>query len=67
MFSKRNSGTIKHLSDFLLDLIIEGDDSFYPLIRQEFENISRELIPDISMPKVKVRELNPLVNGKRVK
>ena len=42
--SKRNSGTIKHLSDFLLDLIVEGDDSFYPLVKQEFENVSRELI-----------------------
>lgn len=42
--AKRNSGTIKHLSDFLLDLIVEGDNMFYPLIKQEFENIPRELI-----------------------
>lgn len=42
--SKRNSGTIKHLSDFLLDLAIEGDNMFYPLIKQEFENIPLELI-----------------------
>lgn len=33
----------------------------------EFENIKRNKIIDIELPKIKIRDLNPLVNGKRVK
>lgn len=32
-----------------------------------FENITKEEIPDINLPKVKIRDLNPLVQGKRIK
>lgn len=33
----------------------------------EFENKKIEDIPEFEMPKVKIRDLNPLVNGKRIK
>ena len=33
----------------------------------EFENKKIQDIPELEMPKVKVRDLNPLVNGKRIK
>lgn len=33
----------------------------------EFENKKIEDIPELEMPKVKIRDLNPLVNGKRIK
>ena len=33
----------------------------------EFENIRLNDIPEIEMPKVKVRSLNPIVNGNRIK
>ena len=33
----------------------------------EFENITLAEIPSIKLPKVKIRELNPLVQGKRIK
>lgn len=34
---------------------------------KEFENITKSEIPELVLPKVKIRDLNPLVNGKRVK
>lgn len=33
----------------------------------EVENKKIQDIPELEMPKVKVRDLNPLVNGKRIK
>ena len=33
----------------------------------EFENITVDEIPSISLPKIKIRDLNPLVQGKRIK
>ena len=33
----------------------------------KFENITKDEIPSISLPKVKIRDLNPLVQGKRIK
>ena len=33
----------------------------------EFENKKMTDIPEILMPKIKIRDLNPLVNGKRFK
>ena len=33
----------------------------------KFENITKDEIPCISLPKVKIRDLNPLVQGKRIK
>lgn len=32
----------------------------------EFENISKSEIPDIDLPDVKIRDLNPIANGKRI-
>ena len=32
-----------------------------------FENITKDEIPNIDLPKVKIRDLNPLVQGKRIK
>ena len=32
-----------------------------------FKNITKDLIDDIDMPKIKIRNLNPLVNNKRLK
>lgn len=32
-----------------------------------FENITKSGIPNINLPKVKIRDLNPLVQGKRIK
>ena len=34
---------------------------------EEFENITVDEIPKINLPKVKIRDLNPLVQGKRIK
>jgi len=34
---------------------------------KRFETIKREDVPDIELPKVKIRNLNPLVNGMRIK
>ena len=33
----------------------------------KFENITVDEIPKINLPKVKIRDLNPLVQGKRIK
>lgn len=33
----------------------------------KFENITIEEIPSINLPNVKIRDLNPLVQGKRIK
>lgn len=44
----------------------QGDETIRGLI-SEFENKKISDIPLIEMPKVKVRSLNPLVNGKRLK
>ena len=32
----------------------------------EFENISQNEIPDIDLPDVKIRDLKPIANGKRI-
>lgn len=36
------------------------------LLLNEFQNKKKDDIPDIDLPKVKVRSLNSLVNGKRL-
>ena len=36
-------------------------------IKDLFKNIDVSMIPDILMPKVKIRDLNPLVGGVRVR
>lgn len=33
----------------------------------KFENITVDQIPNINLPNVKIRDLNPLVKGKRIK
>ena len=33
----------------------------------KFENITVDQIPNINLPNVKIRDLNPLVQGKRIK
>ena len=32
-----------------------------------FKNITKDMVPNIDMPKIKIRSLNPLVNNKRLK
>ena len=44
----------------------QNDDELQKLI-EKFKTIKKEDIPNIELPKVKVRSLNPLVNGKRIK
>ena len=34
---------------------------------EKFENITVSEIPSINLPKIKIRDLNPLVQGKRIK
>lgn len=47
-------------------LKVQNDEELQMLI-EKFKTIKKEDIPNIELPKVKVRSLNPLVNGKRIK
>ncbi len=53
--------TEKHL----FELFKEKNDQELNMLLYEFENIKSSEIPSIDLPKVKIRTLNPLVNGIR--
>jgi len=59
------------------DLYIYNEDDLYSLLKSKsdktlkeylriFETVKKENIPDIQMPNIKIRDLNPLVNGERL-
>jgi len=50
----------------LMDLFNEKSDTNFRRRILEFRNIRKEKIPNMSLPKVKVRRLNPIVNGRRM-
>lgn len=50
----------------LFSLFIEKDDEQLKLLILKFTNIKKEEIPNIEFPKVKIRKLNPIVNGVRI-
>lgn len=60
------------------DLFVLDEDSLFMMFElcndkdllndlELFKNISKEMVPDVLMPKVKVRDLNPLVGNSRLK
>ena len=51
----------------LFNLLKAQNDEKLQRLIEKFKNIKKEDIPNIELPKVKVRSLNPLVNGKRIK
>lgn len=51
----------------LFNLLKEQNDEELQRLIKKFKTIRKEDIPNIELPKVKVRSLNPLVNGKRIK
>lgn len=51
----------------LFTLFKEKDEDEFKFLLWKFENIKKEDIPNIELPKVKIRKLNPIVNGTRVK
>lgn len=50
----------------LFELLKDIKDKELMLLLNEFQNKKKDDIPDIDLPKVKVRSLNPLVNSKRL-
>ena len=50
----------------LFELFKDTKDKEIMLLLNEFQNKKKEDITDVNLPKVKVRSLNPLVNGKRL-
>lgn len=50
----------------LMTLFREESDKAFQKHLLEFQSIKKEEIPNTSLPKVKVRALNPIVNGKRM-
>lgn len=51
----------------LFELFKSKEDKKLQILIDEFENIKVSDVPEIELPKVKIRNLNPLVNGKRIK
>ena len=51
----------------LFTLFKEKNEDEFKFLLWKFENIKKEDIPNIELPKVKIRKLNPIVNGTRVK
>lgn len=50
----------------LFELFKDTKDKEIMLLLNEFQNKKKDDIPYVNLPKVKVRNLNPLVNGKRL-
>ena len=57
---------ISNEEDLISKLKQSNDVKLYSYFN-EFENITKNEIPIIDLPKVKIRDLNPLVEGKRIK
>lgn len=53
--------------EMLFNLFHKIDDDKIKELIYEFENKKRKDIPKVNLPNVKVRKLNPLVNGMRIK
>lgn len=68
-----SKGYIKYIDLYKMDesklfsLLKNSNDSSLEVLIYKFENIDIDEIPDFDMPQVKVRDLNPLVNGVRIK
>lgn len=52
---------------YLFSMLKQEKDIKLQELINEFENKKIQDIPELEMPKVKIRDLNPLVNGKRIK
>ena len=52
--------------DELFNIFNSVSDSEFLSLLDEFKNIKESDIPDIKLPKVKIRKLNPLLNAKRI-
>ena len=50
----------------LFNIFKESNDKELNLLIWQFENIKKEEIPNIKLPKVKIRDLKPIVNGTRI-
>lgn len=50
----------------LIQKLKRSNDSMLLRLFEKFENIRKDEIPVINLPKVKIRDLNPLVKGKRI-
>ena len=53
--------------DELYNIFENINDEDFKTLLYKFKNIKKEDIPDKEFPKIKVRELNPIINGKRIK
>ena len=53
--------------DYLFNILESINDMELNELFLKFKNIKRSEIPNIKYPKIKVRKLNPIVNGKRLK
>ena len=51
----------------LINKLKKSNDSKLLEYFNKFENITVDEVPNINLPKVKIRDLNPLVQGKRIK
>ena len=51
----------------LFSLIKDKNDEQLRRLIFKFENIKKSDIPTLELPKIKMRKLNPIVNGKRIK
>lgn len=52
--------------DELFNIFKEKNDEELKSLISKFENVKKEEIPDIELPKVKIRKLNPIVSGTRI-
>ena len=52
--------------DELFNIFKEKNDEELKSLILKFENVKKEEIPDIELPKVKIRKLNPIVSGTRI-
>lgn len=50
----------------LFNIFKESNDKELNLLIWQFENIKKEDIPNIELPKVKIRDLKPIINGTRI-
>lgn len=50
----------------IFEILKNKNDEYLQRLINEFQNIEETDIPEISLPNVKIRKLNPIVNGKRL-
>ena len=56
-----------YTENVLFNIFEETNDKSIDYLITKFKTIKQEEIPKLELPKVKIRNLNPLVNGKRIK